>query len=177
MMCPGYGMICMPRGSVLRRIGGVAPRSLCPKLTGVETLRAGGKPTVVSSGTSSMSPTITACSPKEVRVVQLRRPRSPHEVSSKLSANMASSSVKSVWCYGHQPSLGWSGRGKKKRPREARPLWNFGYSGGVRCGYCFGVSLGFGVVGFGVVGTGAFAAGLGALLVVEVGAATPDCTL
>jgi hypothetical protein len=62
---------------------------------GVDTVRPSGSPTVVSSGISSSSPMITACSPNDVSVIQLRRPRSAQEISSKLSANMASSSVNS----------------------------------------------------------------------------------
>ncbi|HTW31616.1 MAG TPA: hypothetical protein VMD76_08065, partial [Candidatus Sulfotelmatobacter sp.] len=62
-------------------------------LIGVETVRANGKPTVVNSGTTSNTPTATACNPKEVSVSQLRRERFAHEFSSKLSANIASSNA------------------------------------------------------------------------------------
>jgi hypothetical protein len=44
-------------------------------LIGVETVRASGNPTVCKIGIISSNPIATACSPKEVRVVQLRRPR------------------------------------------------------------------------------------------------------
>jgi hypothetical protein len=58
-------------------------------LMGVETvLRTDGKPTVFSSGKSNNSPIITACNPNEVNVVQLRRARCDHDVSSMLSANI-----------------------------------------------------------------------------------------
>ncbi|MGZ4815928.1 MAG: hypothetical protein ACXVZV_10995 [Terriglobales bacterium] len=51
------------------------PGSALPALIGVETVRADGSPTVLSNGTSSSTPIATACSPKEVIVVQLRRVR------------------------------------------------------------------------------------------------------
>src|SRR5215469_11047210 len=111
----------MPRCCPSLRTSGVGPGSMGPKLTGVETLRADGNPTVVSKGISSSSPMITACSPKALRVVQLRRSRSAQELSSKLAANMASSSVKSVWCYRHRQSQRW-GDWKEKRPRNFRGL-------------------------------------------------------
>ena len=83
-----------------------APHAV-PRLIGVETVRADGKPTVFSTGNKSSRPMITACSPNDVSVVQLRRMRWAQEVSSMLSANivssnMTSSSVKSVCWYGHQ---------------------------------------------------------------------------
>jgi hypothetical protein len=90
MMRPAYGIIRIPRlPEVCTR--GEGPGSLLPKVIGVETVvRPDGSPTVVSSGISSSSPMITACSPNDVSVIQLRRPRSAQEVSRKLSANMAS---------------------------------------------------------------------------------------
>jgi hypothetical protein len=77
-----------------------------PRLIGVETVRAAGRPTVFSTGSRSSRLMTSACSPKEVNVVQLRRARWDQEVSSMLSAkivssntassNMASSGVK-IW--------------------------------------------------------------------------------
>jgi hypothetical protein len=68
-------------GSELRR----------PRVIGVDTVRAGGKPTVSNAGNKSKSPMATASIPNEVKVVQLRRVRWAHEVSNKLSSNIASS--------------------------------------------------------------------------------------
>src|SRR5579864_3386788 len=95
IMRPMDGTIATPR--VRPPCGcGAGPGSLLPKVIGVETVvRPEGSPTVVNSGISNSSPTITACSPNDVSVIQLRRPRSAQEVSSKLSANMMSSSVNS----------------------------------------------------------------------------------
>jgi hypothetical protein len=113
-----------------------------PRLIGVETVRAAGSPTVFSTGKRSSSPIITACSPNEVIVVQLRRVRCAQEVSSMLSANMlsvtiapsgvaslniVSSSVKSCCWYGHRkPKRGR--RMRKKKAALARGLlelwWN-----------------------------------------------------
>src|SRR5271169_2160413 len=65
-----------------------------PRLTGVETTLAFGRPTVFHSGSSSKLPITSACNPNEVTVVQLRRVFWAQEVSSMLSANIMSSSVK-----------------------------------------------------------------------------------
>src|ERR1700757_4793990 len=93
MIRPLYGTICTPPLRTPPCIG-AGPGSLVPKLIGVETVvRPDGNPTVVNSGISSSNPMITPCSPNDVSVIQLRRPRSAQEVSNKLSANMASSSV------------------------------------------------------------------------------------
>jgi hypothetical protein len=84
-----------------------------------------GSPTVVNSGISISDPRITACSPKEVSAVQLRRPRSAHEVSSKLSENMASSRVNSVCCYGHRSPNRRNAKRKKKGRGISRPSGTF----------------------------------------------------
>jgi hypothetical protein len=84
-----------------------------------------GNPTVVSTGIINSSPTITACNPNDVSVVQLRRLRWAHEVSSRLSANMMSSSVKSVCCYGHHESPLWRSLQKKKGRVFTRPGGTF----------------------------------------------------
>jgi hypothetical protein len=97
-MCPGnlirplYGTICTdePRNC---STGLAGPGSTLPKLIGVETVRARGSPTVVNNGIVRSIPIATACTPNEVRVVQLLCPRCVHEVSSKLSANIVSSSI------------------------------------------------------------------------------------
>src|SRR4029077_8561399 len=90
-----YGTICTPLLRAPPGVRGAGPGSLLPKLMGVDTVRPDGNPTVVNSGISSSNPMITACSPNDVSVMQLRRPRSAQEVSNKLSANMVSSSVNS----------------------------------------------------------------------------------
>jgi hypothetical protein len=92
---------------------GAGPGSLLPKLIGVDTDRPEGSPTVVNSGISNSSPTITACSPNDVSVIQLRRPRSAQEVSNKLSANMMSSSVNSCL-------LLWTPREEMQSPRAQK---------------------------------------------------------
>jgi hypothetical protein len=93
---------------------GAGPGSLLPNVIGVETVvRPEGNPTVVSSGISNSSPTIIACSPNDVSVIQLRRPRSAQEVSSKLSANMVSSSVNSCL-------LLWTPRIEMQAPRPQK---------------------------------------------------------
>src|SRR5215469_16207912 len=68
------------------------PGSWRARIRGVETVRARGTPTVVNSGMVSKTPITIASSPNDVAVDQLRWERCAHEVSSKLSANMASSS-------------------------------------------------------------------------------------
>src|SRR5580658_2872659 len=50
-----------------------------PRLIGVDTVRAAGTPTVFSTGSRSSRLTTTACTPNEVKVVQLRRPRCAQE--------------------------------------------------------------------------------------------------
>src|SRR5438270_5535860 len=93
------------RGSALRR----------PRITGVETVLAKGKPTVFHKGNNSRHPITSTCTPNDVKVVQLRRARCAHEVSSMLSARnfcsmflskissaaMVSSSFSFACCYGH----------------------------------------------------------------------------
>jgi hypothetical protein len=64
-----------------------------PKLIGVETVRADGRPTVFSTGSNSSRQITTACTPNEVKVVQLRRARWAQEVSSMLSVKMVSSNI------------------------------------------------------------------------------------
>jgi hypothetical protein len=55
-----------------------------------------------------------------------------HEVSSMLSPNIVSSSVKSAGCYGHHESApGRYGRAEK-RPRSRAACWNFFDTEGVR---------------------------------------------
>jgi hypothetical protein len=90
-----YGIICTPLLRATPGVRGAGPGSLLPKLIGVDTVCPDGNPTVVNIGISSSNPMITACSPKDVSVIQLRRPRSAQEVSNKLSANMVPSSVNS----------------------------------------------------------------------------------
>src|SRR3954469_4110542 len=158
MIGPRYGTICIPRRPPCT--WGAGPGSLLPTLIGVDTVRVDGSPTVVNSGTSRSSPTISISSPNEVSVVQRRRSRSAHEVSSKLSANMASSSINPVYRYGHHKSPHWRSLRKKKRPRNHAALLEL--SGHARCPIAnyLGGSAGFGVVGLGVVVPGAFTAGL-----------------
>src|SRR5579863_2711230 len=88
-----------------------------PALMGVEmVLLSEGSPTVCHKGNSSSNPMTTACSPNEVNVVQLRRVRWAHEVSSMLSANMMSSCLKSVCCNGHHGCAARRLSRKEKRP-------------------------------------------------------------
>src|ERR1700690_1619157 len=129
-----------------------------------------GSPTVVSSGISSSNPTTTACTPNEVKVVQLRRVRWAHEVSSKLSAKIFSANI---FCSGmvsssdriclllwtpQSPRFGGVAENKKGRVCT-RPVGTF-WTLQVSACYCFGVSAGLGA-GFGVVAAPDFgAAGL-----------------
>ena len=90
-----------------------------PRHMGVDNVREVGTPTVFHSGNSNSRPITNACSPNEDSVIQLRRLRSAHEVSSMLSANMVcsnivSSSVKSVCWYGHHEHCRGRCRQKKK---------------------------------------------------------------
>jgi len=78
-------------GPVARGVAPIDSGARRPKDMGVETVRDVGSPTVFNTGSNSNSPMITACNPNEVIVVQLRRVRWAHEVSSKLSANIVSS--------------------------------------------------------------------------------------
>ena len=111
--CPGATSLGLARllwaaeGEAARGVAASGCTARRPRLIGVETTRADGRPTVFNTGNKSSRPMITACSPNDVSVVQLRRMRWTQEVSSMLSANilssnMASSSLKSVCWYGHQ---------------------------------------------------------------------------
>ena len=70
---------------------GAGPGLERPMTTGVDTVLAIGMPTPPSNEIRSNDPMATACSPNEVKVVQLRREYWAQEVSSKLSANIVSS--------------------------------------------------------------------------------------
>ena len=95
-MCPGCKnlagsmFVCGAEGPALRTTGAVSTTTR-PRLMGVETVRAAGSPMVFHSGNNSKQPIISACSPNDVSVVQLRRVRWAQEVSTILSANMLSS--------------------------------------------------------------------------------------
>jgi hypothetical protein len=115
----------------LRRAGAVSTATR-PRLMGVETVRAAGSPIVFHSGNNSKQPMINACSPNDVSVVQLRRARWAQDVSSMLSANIVSSSVKSVCWYGHRESSRGRRLRKEKRPRFHAACWNFHDTRGVR---------------------------------------------
>src|SRR5215467_7973460 len=119
---------------------------------------------------------ITACSPNEVSVVQLRRPRSAQEISSMLSANMASSSVNSLLLLWTPVLIAIALSAQEKKAAQSRGLLEL--PGHSRCPLFryLGGSLGFGVVGFGAAPTGGFAAGLVAPAG-AAGAGTPDFTL
>jgi hypothetical protein len=114
------------------RGAGAVSTAIRPKLMGVETVRAAGRPMVFHSGNNSRPPMITACSPNDVNVVQLRRARWAQDVSSILSANIVSSSVKSVCWYGHHEHRRGQRRHKEKRPRFHAACWNFPGTRGVR---------------------------------------------
>jgi len=60
-------------------------------MTGVVSGFKKGNATGRSNGINNKIPVITACNPKELSVVQLRRERCAHELSKRLSANMVSS--------------------------------------------------------------------------------------
>ena len=109
-----------------------------------------GSPTVVQSGNHQQALRApAACNPNEVSVVQLRRVRWAHDVSSMLSANMVSSSVKSVCCYGHQRTALTVALCQNKKGRVfTRPAGTFPDTQGVRDSSYFGGSLDFGVAGF-----------------------------
>ncbi len=136
-ICPGCTnrtgrtLDCGAEGPPPRGAGAVSTATR-PKLIGVETVRAAGSPMVFHSGNNSRQPIIAACSPNDVKVVQLRRARWAQDVSSMLSANIVSSSVRSVCCYGHH-SLSRRRRSRKeKRPRFHAACWNFPDTRGVR---------------------------------------------
>src|SRR5215470_15792035 len=160
---------------------GAGPGSLLPRVIGVDTVRPVGDPIVDNNGISNSNPRIAACNPNEVSVVQLRRPRSAHDTSSRLSANMASSSRKSLSAAMDTTSTSPGAACARKKGRVAtRPWRNFSDTRGVGFLGYFGGSLGFGagVAGFGVAAPGTFTAGFVPVPVpVEAGAATPDCTL
>src|SRR5690242_9531931 len=93
-----------------------------------------------------------------------------------LSANMASSSVKSVCCYGHRIAARQRCLREKNRPRFHAAVWNFPDTRGVRFDY-FAGSVGLGAGGLTAPVPPGFAA---AGLVAPAGAAgagTPDWTL
>jgi hypothetical protein len=115
-----------PRGA------GAVSTATRPKLMGVETVRAAGSPMVFHSGNNSKQPTINACRPNDVNVVQLRRARWAQDVSSMLSANIVSSSVKSVCWYGHQERPPGRYSHQEKRPRFHAACWNFSDTRGVK---------------------------------------------
>jgi hypothetical protein len=102
-----------------------------PRVIGIETMGVDGKPTVLSTGKSSSRPIIKACSPNEIDVVQLRRAVWAQEVSSMLSPNIVSSSVKSACCYGHHENAPGRCCRKEKRPRYQAACWNFFHTKGV----------------------------------------------
>jgi hypothetical protein len=66
-----------------------------PRLIGVVSWRSNGMPVGRSSGTISSTATTTACTPKEVSVVKLRRERSSQDDAS-VRSNMLSSLRKIV---------------------------------------------------------------------------------
>ena len=95
------------------------------QVTGVGRTRAGGNPTDFQSGNISSRPITAACTPNEVNVVQLWRVRWPDEVSSMQSANIVSSSLKSVCWYGHR-AASRSPRAQNKKGRVfTRPAGTF----------------------------------------------------
>jgi hypothetical protein len=96
-----------------------------PRVIGVERMGVDGRPTVRCTGKRSSRPIINACSPNEIDVVQLRRAVWAHEVSSMLSPNIVSSSVKSACCYGHHENSSGRCCRKEKRPRYQAACWNF----------------------------------------------------
>src|ERR1700733_3003308 len=112
-------------------------------------MRLEGSLTVLSSGNNKTRPMTSDCSPNEVSVVQLRRVLRFDELSSRLSANIVSSSMASS-----REKIGlliWTpcSEQKKKSANEKRPhfhaaCWYFIDTRGVRFSYC-------GVVGLGVV--------------------------
>src|ERR1035438_1593642 len=106
--------------------GGGAPHD-----SGVGRTRPDGSPAVLSSGNRSSRAMISACSPNEVNVVQLRRVRCAHEVSSMLSANIVSSSEKSVCWYGHHEGLPQTMSTERKKAAFSRGLLEL--SGHHRC--------------------------------------------
>src|ERR1700691_4632851 len=73
-------------GAVVRGEAASGIRERRPRVIGVETVRADGRPTVLNTGSRSRSPRASTCNPNEVSVVQLRRVRWAQEVSSMLSA-------------------------------------------------------------------------------------------
>src|SRR5215470_535115 len=89
---------------------------------GVETVRARGTPTVVNNGMVSNTPIASACSPNDVAVIQPRRERWAHEISNKLSANMASSAANLGCWYGHRQHGCQSRRTEKKKAAFSRGL-------------------------------------------------------
>jgi hypothetical protein len=74
-------------------------------ITGVVSGFKKGSATGRSNGINSKIPVITACNPKELTVVQLRRERCAHELSKRLSANMVSSREILSCRYGHRKPL------------------------------------------------------------------------
>ena len=68
-----------------------------PKLTGVVSCRNKGKPCGRNTGKTSNTPTTTACSPNEVKVVNPRRERSSSDESSEFK-NMVSSCIDCGYC-------------------------------------------------------------------------------
>src|SRR5258705_65291 len=120
------GTICTPLLRAPPGVRGAGPGSLLPKLIGVDTVRADGSPTVVNIGISSSNPMITACSPNDVSVIQLRRPLSAQQVSNKLSANMVSSSVNSCLLLWTPQTETQSPRAQKNKGRVVtRPSGTF----------------------------------------------------
>ena len=145
---------------------------------GVDNVRDVGTPTDFHSGNSNSRPITNACSPNEDSVIQLRRVRWAHEVSSMLSANMVcsnivSSSVKSVCWYGHH-ELAADNPTEKIKAAFSRGLLEL--SEQCRCrAYCFGGSLGLGAGFVAPVPVGGL--GAGGFVAPVVGAGTPDFTL
>jgi hypothetical protein len=74
-------------------------------MTGVVSGFKNGNATGRSNGINNKIPVITACNPKELSVVQLRRERCAHELSKRLSANMVSSREIPCCSYGHRKPL------------------------------------------------------------------------
>jgi hypothetical protein len=94
-------------------------------MTGVETIRAAGTITVFHSGRISRLPITTACSPNELKVVQLRRMRWAEETSSRLSANIAPSFLKSCLLVRTPRRAGSARPRQRKRPRWDAACGNF----------------------------------------------------
>src|SRR3981081_1141852 len=134
LICPGIvrGMISTPCARLLSAgcsiacacsLGGGAGGGA--SITGVASGLRNGNAIGRISGIKSKIAVTVACSAKEVSVVQLLRVCSAHEVSSALSANMASSCVERCFLYGHRRSRSRRGNRKEKGRVSTRPLGTF----------------------------------------------------